>query len=96
MNKNFETVKIRGIDQETNDIMNEIGRENNLITGSSIFVKGLKERQWFKMKYEAEAEMRVIENKDNISTIRQLEQKVRQYESIIHSFKEFQRKISEL
>lgn len=96
MNKNFETVKIREIDQETNDIMNEIGRENNLLTGSSIVVKGLKERQWFKMKYEAEAEMREIENRDNKTIIRRLENKILKYQSAIQSYQEFQKQLSEL
>lgn len=96
MNKNFETVKIREIDQETNDIMNEIGRENNLLTGSSIVIKGLKERQWFKMKYEAERDQKAIELNEAKTKIRQLENKVLKYQRAIESFKEFQQNISEL
>ncbi|GGD53438.1 hypothetical protein GCM10011514_16950 [Emticicia aquatilis] len=96
MNKNFETVKIREIDQETNDIMNEIGRENNLLTGSSIVIKGLKERQWFKMKYEAERDQKAIELNEAKTKIRQLENKVLKYQRTIESFKEFQQNLSEL
>lgn len=96
MNKNFETVKIREIDQETNDIMNEIGRENNLLTGSSIMIQSVKERQWYKMKYEAEAEMRETENRDNKAIIRRLENKILKYQSTIQSYQEFQKNLSEL
>lgn len=96
MNKNFETVKIREIDQETNDIMNDIGKLHNLLTGSSIVIKGLKQYKRYKDLYESEREQKTIELNEAKNKIRQLENKVLKYQRTIQSFKEFQQNLSEL
>lgn len=93
MNKTFQTLTIRNLDQDEKaeivEIMNEIAAQNDLSTGQQIFEKGMQERRWYKYKYEAEREQRLTENRDNKNRILTLEEQIAKLQKVVNAWNRF-------